>query len=190
MSRSSRPTPSLNVHASPSMSSNLLDGINPDQYDREMMDLLKKKGVPLFTVHDLRTTQHTLSQILRLMCIMDNISKESLREHHRRSALKAYTPSNKITEEFNNLSRAIMFPKVTWDFFEKFLFTTEKRLIDMILIVEDMPTGIISEYKKSDVEKMIRAEPTSTYTYPPYPQLHNVSTLTPIVENDTPTQQG
>lgn len=145
----------------------ILHSITPTEYNQTMSRAMRK-GIPLFTVNDLRTTQHTLAQVLRYISIADSISKDTLRELHRKMATQTFMPTNKITEDFNNISRSIMFPRVTWDLFEKAILIMGYDVTDVQFQLVNRETGECIKISKSDVAKLVTDNPVAPIVVP-YP---------------------
>lgn len=136
----------------------MLSRIDPMQCNQVVKDA-QNSGTPLFTVNDLRTTTHPLAQIVRLLLIRNNITREKFEALHRKMGMQTYMSANNMNYERNNMRRALAQGDITWNFLEKLLVVCGFDLTDVTLTLSNRETGEITTISRSDVQDLIKDNP-------------------------------
>ena len=138
--------------------SSMIQRIDPSVCN-QVVQTAQKAGTPIFTTNDLRTTQHPLAQMIRMLVIRENITKETFEDKHRAMALQTCMTTNNMNYERNNMRRALIQPDITWNFLEKFLTVCGFDIIDVTVLLSNRQTGEVSTLKRSDVQDIIKDNP-------------------------------
>lgn len=141
--------------------STILKNISPNNLDL-MVQKVQDNGEPLFTKDDLRTTQHPLALILRLLFIMNHITKRKFEYLHRKLAQESCMPVNATSYARNNILRSLHQSDITWNFLDKLLIVLGYNLIDVQLTLQKIDTKEVFTISKSEALDAVKDNP-----YPP-----------------------
>lgn len=157
----SRPLTKVIKRATPSeidISAYMRDKMGSDDLGQWVQDA-QNIGEPIFTINDLRTTYHPLAQLMRLLMIEDNITKNKFDSLHRQKSQESFMATNAISYSKNNMYRTVTQPDLTWNFCEKLLVTLGYNIVDVAIKLQKIDTKEVKELKKSDVVKLISDHP-------------------------------
>lgn len=119
----------------------------------------KKSGDPIFDVNSLRETAQPLAQLARLIMIKYGVSLDSLKDSHRKMAMRTFMPTNTMSHDFNNTKRSSTSVKLTWDALEKFLIVMGLDITDISITTKNRETGEIETWSRSEVYELIKDNP-------------------------------
>ena len=116
-------------------------------------------GEPIFKLKDICMTTHPLAQMVRYFLASKKMTKNMLKQLHKKLAIKTCMSTNKTSFDFSNMFRSITQSKASWESTEKLFHVAGEELVDLVYVLRNSETGEITELKRSDAIQALADDP-------------------------------